>query len=83
MISRDSQILRQFLQGCSPGVVRGSGKKEGHSPWAKFDCSPILYQVLKSMLRQQNNVFILLVSDVCVRARVCVCARVRARLCAW
>ena len=34
----------------APGVVRGKGKKEGHSPTGKPGCLPILYQVLKSRL---------------------------------
>ena len=31
------------------GVVRGSGKNEGHSPCGKPGCGPIVYQLLKSI----------------------------------
>ena len=36
--------------GPAPGVVRGKGKNEGHSPTGNPGCLPILYQLLKSML---------------------------------
>jgi hypothetical protein len=36
--------------GPAPGVVRGRGKKDGHSPPGKPGCLPMRYQVLKSIL---------------------------------